>query len=160
MFLSAIAAPVPDRSADVREAHAAYRAPVSLSECEAEDASGPCTRSVALLVLEQEQLAAQHAHGRLAVLDLGALVLALHHGLGGDVGDAHGGVGLVDVLAAGAGRAVGLHPQVLLVDLQVTSPSMSGVTSTDANEVWRRLAESKGEMRTRRWTPRSVDSSP
>ncbi len=38
---------------------------------------------------------------------------------GRDVGDAHGRVGLVHVLAARAGRAVGIDPQVLLVDLDL-----------------------------------------
>ena len=42
----------------------------------------------------------EHRHRFGAVLVLGALVLALHHQPGGQVGDADGGVGLVDVLAA------------------------------------------------------------
>jgi hypothetical protein len=51
-----------------------------------------------------------------AVLELRAVVLTLHDDLAGDMGDAHRAVGLVDVLAAGAGRAVGVDPQVLVVD--------------------------------------------
>ena len=38
--------------------------------------------------------------------------------------------------------------------------SISGETKTLAKLVWRRLAESKGEMRTRRWTPVSPLSRP
>src|SRR3954469_15834018 len=38
--------------------------------------------------------------------------------------------------------------------------SISGETNTLANEVWRRFAWSKGEMRTRRCTPISLVSSP
>jgi hypothetical protein len=41
-------------------------------------------------------------------LQLRALVLALDDDAGGKVGDADGGVGLVDVLAAGTGGAVGV----------------------------------------------------
>jgi hypothetical protein len=55
------------------------------------------------------------AHGLGPVLVLGALVLALHHDARGQVGDADGGVGLVDVLAAGAGGPVGVDAQVALL---------------------------------------------
>jgi len=48
---------------------------------------------------------------------LGTLVLALHDDPGGQVGDPHGGVRLVDVLAPLARGAVGVDPQVLLVDV-------------------------------------------
>ena len=39
-----------------------------------------------------------------------------------------------------------------------TSPSSgsNGATTTWANAVWRRCAESKGDWRTSRWTPRSA----
>src|SRR5207253_1327897 len=37
-----------------------------------------------------------------------------------------------------------------------SSASISGITSTSANEVWRRCAWSKGERRTSRCTPRSA----
>jgi hypothetical protein len=46
------------------------------------------------------------------VLVLRALALALHHDVGRQVGDADRAVGLVDVLAAGTGRAVGIDPQI------------------------------------------------
>jgi hypothetical protein len=48
---------------------------------------------------------------------LAAPVLALGHDAGGKVGDAHGRVGLVDVLAARAAGAVGVDAQVRRVDL-------------------------------------------
>ena len=48
---------------------------------------------------------------------LAAVVLALGHDAGRDVRDAHGGVGLVDVLSARAARAVGVDAQVGRVDL-------------------------------------------
>ncbi len=38
--------------------------------------------------------------------------------------------------------------------------SVTGSTSTPANEVWRRPWLSKGEIRTRRWVPCSTDSVP
>ena len=44
-----------------------------------------------------------------------------------------------------------------------TSPDRSsrkGTASKEAKAVWRRDWESKGEMRTRRWTPFSALSSP
>ena len=44
-----------------------------------------------------------------------------------------------------------------------TSPDRSskkGTTLMDAKLVWRRAWESNGEIRTRRWTPRSDASSP
>ncbi len=47
---------------------------------------------------------------------LRALVLARHHQTCGQVGDSNGGIGHVDVLAAGAGAAVGVDTQVFLVD--------------------------------------------
>jgi hypothetical protein len=40
------------------------------------------------------------------------------------------------------------------------SSSTSGETNTEANEVWRRLPESNGDLRTRRCTPVSVRSQP
>ena len=46
----------------------------------------------------------QHAHCLRLVLVLRAAVLAFDHGAGRQMGDAHGGVGLVDVLAARTAR--------------------------------------------------------
>src|SRR5690606_27598293 len=67
-----------------------------------------------LLVL---QLGRQPGHGLGAVLVLRALFLAFDHDAGGQVGDADGRFGLVDVLATGAGGAIGVHAQVGRVDL-------------------------------------------
>ena len=74
-----------------------------------------------LLLLEFHlvQTGAQHLHADLAVLDLGTLLLRLHHGVGGQVGDAHGGVGGVNALTARARSAVSVDTQVGLVDLDV-----------------------------------------
>ena len=58
----------------------------------------------------------QHLHGHVLVLELRALVLALDNDVRGQVGDAHGGVRLVHVLAPGARGAVGIDAQLLLVD--------------------------------------------
>jgi len=66
--------------------------------------------------LQFGESAAQHAHGGLPVLDLGALGLAAHDDARRQMGDADGRVGLVDVLAARAGRAVGVHAQVVGID--------------------------------------------
>jgi hypothetical protein len=41
-----------------------------------------------------------------------------------------------------------------------SSSSSTGMASTAANEVWRRLAWSKGDSRTSRWVPASVETSP
>ena len=46
---------------------------------------------------------AQHAHALVAILDLRLLILAAHHGVGGDMRDAHRGIGCVHRLAAGTG---------------------------------------------------------
>ena len=48
---------------------------------------------------------------------MAATVLALGHDAGGQVGDTHRRVGLVDVLPAGTAGAVGVNAQVGRVDL-------------------------------------------
>ena len=55
----------------------------------------------------------------LLVLELGLLVLALDHDARRIVGDAHGGVGAVHVLAAGAAGAEHVDAQVLLLDVDL-----------------------------------------
>jgi len=50
---------------------------------------------------------------------LRAVVLTFDHQAGGQVGDAHRGIGLVDVLAAGAGGPVGVDAQVGRVDVDL-----------------------------------------
>src|SRR5262245_7365598 len=61
---------------------------------------------VALAQLELVEPRFQHRHALGAVAVLRAVVLALHHDVGGQVRDAHRGFRLVDVLAAGARGAV------------------------------------------------------
>ena len=65
------------------------------------------------------QSCAQHFHGLVFVFMLAALVLALHHRAGGQVGNANGGGGFVDVLPPCAGGAEGVDLQVLGVQLKV-----------------------------------------
>src|SRR5579872_2707455 len=61
-----------------------------------------------LLLLGRQQPCLEERERAGAVLVLRALVLALHHDAARQVGDAHRGVGLVDVLAAGARGAKGV----------------------------------------------------
>jgi hypothetical protein len=61
----------------------------------------------------------QALHRLVAVGVLAALGLAFDHHAGGQVGDADRRFGLVDVLAAGAGRAERVDAQVGRVDLDV-----------------------------------------
>ncbi len=68
-------------------------------------------------VLHVLQLGRQPGHRPCAVLVLRALFLALDHDAAGQVGDAYGRVGLVDVLAACPGGAVGIDSQIGRVDL-------------------------------------------
>ena len=72
-----------------------------------------------LLLGELGQPGLEDPHRGLLVRRLGALVLALDDDAGRQVRDPDGGVGLVDVLAAGALRAIGVDSQVALVDLDV-----------------------------------------
>ena len=71
----------------------------------------------AFALLELDQLRAQELHRRRLVLGLRALVLALDDDPARDVGDPHRRVGLVDVLAARSRGAVGVDPQLGVVDL-------------------------------------------
>jgi len=65
------------------------------------------------------QAGAKDAHSLLAILDLRFFVLAADYGVGGQVRDAHRGVGGVDRLAAGAGGTERVDAQVLGFDLDV-----------------------------------------
>lgn len=47
------------------------------------------------------------------------LVLAFHHQPGGQVGDADGGLGFIDVLAARPAGTEGIYLQVLWVDVDL-----------------------------------------
>ena len=62
------------------------------------------------------ELGSQHAHGPFPVLVLRTLVLAAGDEAGGNMGDAHGGVGGVDVLSALAAGAVGVDAHVFRLD--------------------------------------------
>ena len=62
---------------------------------------------------------AQHGESLGAVLVLRALLLHDDRDAARDMGEAHGGFGLVDVLPAGAARAHGVDAQIRLVDLDV-----------------------------------------
>jgi hypothetical protein len=75
---------------------------------------------------------------------LRALVLALHDDVRRAVRDPHGRVGLVDVLAARARRAVGVDLQVVVVDLDVAA-LVDDRRDLDARE--RRLAAVGGVER-------------
>ena len=66
-----------------------------------------------------EEARPQHLHRLRLVLQLGLLVLLLHHEAGGDVGDAHRAVGGVHALAAGTGRAEDVDLEVVGVDADV-----------------------------------------
>ena len=75
---------------------------------------------VALGLLGLVELGREHLAGLGAVLVLGALVLALHDDARGQVRQADGAGGLVDVLAAGAAGAVDVLADVLVpVDLHL-----------------------------------------
>jgi len=82
------------------------------------EARGPLL-GLLLLELHLVEAGTQHLHADLAVLDLRALLLRLHHRVGRQVRDAHGGVGRVHALTSGARRAVRVDAQVLGADLYV-----------------------------------------
>src|SRR5918995_3219152 len=71
------------------------------------------------LSLELEEARPKDAHRDLAVLVLAALVLALNHYPGRQVRYAHRRVGFVDVLPSRPRCPVGIHLEVLLVDLDL-----------------------------------------
>ena len=72
-----------------------------------------------LLLFDFEEPRGQDLERPLLVLMLGPLVLAFDHRARGQVGDADGGVGLVDVLTAGAARAERVDLEFALVDLEL-----------------------------------------
>jgi hypothetical protein len=71
---------------------------------------------VRLLLGGREEPGAQDAQGLLLVLQLALLVLAADDDPGRHVGDAHGRVGGVDALAAGAAAPEDVDAQVVVVD--------------------------------------------
>src|SRR5581483_11340101 len=74
---------------------------------------------VLLLLLELVEARLQDLHRHRLVLVLRAFVLAGDDDAGREVREPHGGVGLVDVLAAGAARAVRVDAEVLVPDLDL-----------------------------------------
>src|SRR4029079_14340583 len=82
-------------------------------------APGVAGGRVRLLLRLAEEPGAEDAQRLLLVLELALLVLAADHDAGGQVGDAHGGVGGVDALATRAAASEDVDAQVVLVDLDV-----------------------------------------
>ncbi|OQA25969.1 MAG: hypothetical protein BWY59_01557 [Verrucomicrobia bacterium ADurb.Bin345] len=75
---------------------------------------------LALLVhLQFVQFSREHLHRAVAVLVLGSLGLTGHDHARGQVRQADRGIRLVHVLSARAARAIGVHAQVALVDLDL-----------------------------------------
>ena len=65
------------------------------------------------------QAAAQHLHGFFLVLQLALFILAGNYKAAWHVGDAHGRIGFVDILAAVSAGAVGIDAQVIRVDIHI-----------------------------------------
>ena len=63
------------------------------------------------------QLRTQTLPGHFAVAVLAASVLALHHGVGGNVRQAHSRISFVNVLSTGTTGAVGVHAHIGWVDV-------------------------------------------
>src|SRR5438067_45055 len=82
----------------------------------------PALLSLFGLLLEHallEQPRAQHPHRDLAVLELRPLVLGGRDGARREMGDAHSRLGLVDVLAARAGAAIGVDAELVGTDIDL-----------------------------------------
>ena len=114
-FASVFVSPEVDESIDIEINPADLMTPADIGFGVLEHLGG----CVALVHLEFVQLGLQHLHGGRAVLVLAALVLASHHDAAGQMRDAHRRLGLVDMLAAGAARAIHVHPQIRRVDLDI-----------------------------------------
>ncbi len=82
------------------------------------------------------------------------LVLALHDDVGRQVDEPNRRLGGVHALPAGPGGTEGVDPEILLVDLHLTS-SASGSTATVTAEVWIRPWVSVSGTRCTRCTPLS-----
>jgi hypothetical protein len=121
------------------------------------DQVAPQGRLLARLLLlgAAVELGLQQGQGAGAVLVLRALVLALDDDTRGQVRDAHGGVGLVDVLATGAGGAERIDAQVRLADLHGLQLLRLGRMATVQAEVWMRPWDSVSGTRCTRCAPDS-----
>ncbi len=86
---------------------------------------------------------------------LRAFVLAFHDNAAGKVRQPHRGIGLVDMLAARAGRAEGVDPEVGGVDVDLFDSSGSGRTATVQADVWIRPCDSVAGTRCTRCAPDS-----
>ena len=73
----------------------------------------------AFALLYFEELTAKHAHCRLSVLYLAALVLALHDDACREMGDADSGGGLIDMLTARAARPICIDTDIIGIYLDV-----------------------------------------
>ena len=69
----------------------------------------------ALPLLKLKQFASEHPHGRLPVLYLAALVLALYHDSRGQVCDSYRRGSLIYVLTARAARTICIDSQIVRV---------------------------------------------
>src|SRR5579872_4444974 len=72
-----------------------------------------------LLHFHLVQTRTQHAHAFFAVLDLRFLILTTHHGIGGEVRNAHGRIRRVHRLAAWPRRAERIDAKIFGFDLDV-----------------------------------------
>ena len=76
-------------------------------------------RLLLFLLLHLQDTGTQHPQAFFPVLQLGLLILALGHDARGDMGHAHRGLRLVDVLPAGAPGPVGIDPDIFHADIHV-----------------------------------------
>src|SRR5690606_17252254 len=76
-----------------------------------------CLLAFAAFLLDAGQTRAKHLPGLGPVIVLAAFILALHHNARGDMGQADGAVGLVDVLSAGTTSAERVDANIVLVDI-------------------------------------------
>ena len=65
------------------------------------------------------QACPQHRHRFIAIAVLRSVVLTLHDDIGGQMGNAHGRFGLVDVLATGSGGAKYVDSQIGRIDVDL-----------------------------------------
>src|SRR6185312_7131827 len=76
-------------------------------------------RILLLLYFHFIKARSQHTHSLFAVFDLRLLVLATHHRVGGNMGDAHSGIGRVHRLTARTRGAERINAQIFGFDLDV-----------------------------------------
>lgn len=69
--------------------------------------------------LQLKQTGLQDLEGRLSVGMLRPLILTLNHNPGRQVGNAHCGIGFVDVLPSGPAGTEGIYPQILRIQVNL-----------------------------------------